>query len=685
MTSSIPGAYVRIAEPHEYTEVTWILTRGFARDPCMNNVREVIPDYKDQPDYNSHSASAKRTLENLFVFQNALVQATILCGGFITLAVIPPQKEEHKEIIGAATLWLKPKQQLDFPLSVITKSEAWKILLAWGFTGVRRIHLDCIPVIEKISKKGFKARSADVSDSWYLLEVATDPAYDGKGLCSLLMKDGFERTLPKPIHLEASTSRTRDIYSHYGFEIEEECWFGKGSVDVNGLAAKREAATGYPEWIMIKALITSSCADYLGPYGTENDRYHLYRTQRECIQTSELLNDSETTVVVPFVSEERKLIYVQEAGIDSSIRDDADELALLSSLEDIMTITTSRTQTTFSALDNNNPLDFDIIYRTNSSALLSVSSEMADRIDAYLPRFVVPVLVNTATDIPVSPDSRRRISNWLDNISFKSRVDEIVDTISIDYMRSKLEYLTGESSNSPLRTRYAKSDDAREAATWLKAQFEENGAKCEFHQFRPDYSPNVICRYAASGDSDGIIILGAHYDSRAGPMNPKYVYSSPSNGGRRIDNINIFKSIRAPGANDDGSGIASLLGITHAIKENNLTFTNNIQFAAFSGEEQGLVGSIQYAQKLRDENANVLVMVQADMIGYRRSDENPQIAFPASRGFASTQVFERTGPIADPMYHNSGDLSRREGYDFEQIRSIAKVTFSLVLDTSLSS
>ena len=42
-------------------------------------------------------------------------------------------------------------------------------------------------------------------------------------------------------------------------------------------------------------------------------------------------------------------------------------------------------------------------------------------------------------------------------------------------------------------------------------------------------------------------------------------------------------------------------------------------------------------------------------------------------GFAATQVFERAGPIIDPMYHNSGDVSKREGYDLEQVRSIAKV------------
>ena len=45
-------------------------------------------------------------------------------------------------------------------------------------------------------------------------------------------------------------------------------------------------------------------------------------------------------------------------------------------------------------------------------------------------------------------------------------------------------------------------------------------------------------------------------------------------------------------------------------------------------------------------------------------------------GFPATQVYERNGWIADPMYHNSGDASDREGYDFEQVREIAKVTMA---------
>lgn len=51
-------------------------------------------------------------------------------------------------------------------------------------------------------------------------------------------------------------------------------------------------------------------------------------------------------------------------------------------------------------------------------------------------------------------------------------------------------------------------------------------------------------------------------------------------------------------------------------------------------------------------------------------------------GFPATQVFERNGWIADPMYHNSGDLSDREGYDPEQIKSIAKVTMATLFEVA---
>jgi hypothetical protein len=60
------------------------------------------------------------------------------------------------------------------------------------------------------------------------------------------------------------------------------------------------------------------------------------------------------------------------------------------------------------------------------------------------------------------------------------------------------------------------------------------------------------------------------------------------------------------------------------------------------------------------------------------SDHQSSNAF----GFPSTQMFERNGGIIDPMYHNTGDVSRRAGYDLDQVKSISKVTLAGLLEVA---
>ncbi|KAK7049969.1 hypothetical protein VNI00_005400 [Paramarasmius palmivorus] len=248
------GPYVRVAEPRDYPEAIRVLTRAFSRDPSMNwfgGVKQMVPAYKDQHNYDTHTGYTKRTLRNLHTFQSILVRSAILQGGFLTLAIVPDGDSER---IAGVTIWLKPGQSWDFPLSVSLRAGGLKVLRGWGLNGLKRLTLEFTPTVNRSLDKSFKLRSLDRLDSWHLLSTVVDPAHEGKGLCSLMVKDGFTRAsrTGKPIHLEATTPRSRDIYAHFGFEIDEEHRFGKGSVDNNGIAAKGEAATGYPEWVMTK-------------------------------------------------------------------------------------------------------------------------------------------------------------------------------------------------------------------------------------------------------------------------------------------------------------------------------------------------------------------------------------------------------------------------------------------------
>jgi hypothetical protein len=132
---------VRLALPSELPVISYILTRGFARDPAMNwygSVKDMVPDH------NSTSPSAMKTMERLRQFLLCLCKITLFVGGIITVVVVPEgrkhagaETESRHEKILAACLWLKPGQKLDGPVWSIVRIRPWKVLLGWKWQGIK--------------------------------------------------------------------------------------------------------------------------------------------------------------------------------------------------------------------------------------------------------------------------------------------------------------------------------------------------------------------------------------------------------------------------------------------------------------------------------------------------------------------------------------------------------------------
>jgi len=241
-------------------------------------------------------------------------------------------------------------------------------------------------------------------------------------------------------------------------------------------------------------------------------------------------------------------------------------------------------------------------------------------------------------------------------------------------------YLTGE-DGSGILTRQAQSPGAVSAQNYLLDQFAGFGFSVSLQPFRSGYSSNVVASLPGIVDPKQLVLVTAHYDSR-GP-------SSTST------------TQRAPGANDNGSGTGSLLQIAKLIYTNKLSFAYTVVLIAFSGEEQGLYGSAYAAQQYKTQGANIIAVLNGDMLAYRVSTEAAQLAFTSrsstatlntqlanitrlyvpgltvgattacctdhssfyNQGFPATSYYERNGNIADPQYHQSGDLVNRPGYD----------------------
>ncbi len=92
---------------------------------------------------------------------------------------------------------------------------------------------------------------------------------------------------------------------------------------------------------------------------------------------------------------------------------------------------------------------------------------------------------------------------------------------------------------------------------------------------------------------DRVLIISGHLDSRATDV--------------------MDAKIDAPGANDDGSGVAAMMELARIMSKREFPFT--LVFVAVVGEEQGLYGARYLAEKAKNENWNIIAMLNNDMIG----------------------------------------------------------------------
>lgn len=109
---------------------------------------------------------------------------------------------------------------------------------------------------------------------------------------------------------------------------------------------------------------------------------------------------------------------------------------------------------------------------------------------------------------------------------------------------------------------------------------------------------NIMAIKRGKSQKERIIIVNAHYDTIAVSKDGKFNY----------EDVNT----EAPGANDDASGVAAVLEMARIIAGYETEAT--IHFIAFAGEEQGLVGSTLYAQKMKQQGKNIEAVLTMDMI-----------------------------------------------------------------------
>jgi aminopeptidase YwaD len=86
-----------------------------------------------------------------------------------------------------------------------------------------------------------------------------------------------------------------------------------------------------------------------------------------------------------------------------------------------------------------------------------------------------------------------------------------------------------------------------------------------------------------------------------------------------------------PGANDDGSGTVAVLAAAYALSH--FGFKRSIKFVTFSGEEVALLGSRAYTKEAYERNENILVEINADMIGHDEGNRTMTVTATEDAGW----------------------------------------------------
>jgi hypothetical protein len=199
-------------------------------------------------------------------------------------------------------------------------------------------------------------------------------------------------------------------------------------------------------------------------------------------------------------------------------------------------------------------------------------------------------------------------------------VGALVAQVSEDALGATLAALSDPASGG-FSTRHTGSPGFGDVTDYLVGRCEALGLETSLHSWEDEVggaayaAANVICARPGVLEPGAVLLIGAHYDSAVDtpPDDP------------------------APGAGDNGSGVAAALEMARILSGVDPTVT--VRFVFFAGEEQGFLGSLAYVERLGDDGrAAVELMLNLDQVGRINTPSGADYCEPAPAGAGGAGV-----------------------------------------------
>jgi len=185
-------------------------------------------------------------------------------------------------------------------------------------------------------------------------------------------------------------------------------------------------------------------------------------------------------------------------------------------------------------------------------------------------------------------------------------IDQKAWTVPLIPLVREAELRSTLDSLSAFNNRYYSADTGVEAARWVAARWKAlaanlPGASVALVKHKEWKQPSVVLTIPGADMASEIVVLGGHLDSINGWGNTE---------------------ARAPGVDDNASGIAVLTEAVRVLSSAGFRPRRTVQFMGYAAEEVGLRGSKDIADSYAKSGKKVTGVIQFDMTNFKGSPED---------------------------------------------------------------
>lgn len=190
------------------------------------------------------------------------------------------------------------------------------------------------------------------------------------------------------------------------------------------------------------------------------------------------------------------------------------------------------------------------------------------------------------------------------------KIYDIIDAVSAEQIKNNVKTLTEFGTRNTFSDTVSNTRGIGAARRWIKQKFDTISNECD-DCLNVFYQKDFVSKAGNNRVPHDAWVVNVVAIQKGTTYPNRYIIISGDIDSRASNTMDFTTD--APGANDNASGMAGTIEAARVLSK--YKFENSIIYLGLSGEEQGLFGGAGFAKYAKDQNWDIIGVLNNDMIG----------------------------------------------------------------------